>query len=179
MALQPKLFEYGIQLERSDIRVHVSPATRRLYVFPTADAQRLLDERGADYPEVRARQPGVDYVTALGRLVPCTDVPRLQIVHLDTCAWWEKFRPEHATTTKGRMAVDVVCWALRQGRLPLWVNDARESENVSLQRSGVDVLLTARFRIQVKCDWTAGPVEWGGSGNLFLQHAEANPKRRH
>jgi hypothetical protein len=176
---QPKLFEYGIQLERSDIRVHVSPSTRRLYVFPTAEAQRLLDQRGADFPAVTATQPGVEYVTAIGKLVPCNDMPLLQVVTLDHYAWWQKFKPTYATSTKGRMAVSIVLWALRNGRLPLWIRDARESASCKVQRSGTDILIWARFRIQVKCDWSAGPVEWGGSGNIFLQEAELNPLKRH
>ena len=177
---QPKLFPYGIQLERSDIRVHVAPATRRLYVFKTAEAQRLLSERGADFAIASARQPGVPYVTALGALVPYDAIPDLRIVELpETRPWWDKFKPEHSTSDKGRMAVAVVLWALRHAWVPLWWSAATESESHSLQRTGTDILLYGRWRIQIKCDWPAGPVELGGSGNLFFQQAELNPRKRH
>ena len=60
-----------------------------------------------------------------------------------------------------------------------WVPDAEECSNIALQRGGVDLLLTAQFKIQVKCDWIAGPKELGGKGNLFIQDAELNPKKRY
>ena len=179
MEPQPKLFEYGIQIERSDIRIHVSPATRRLYVFKTAEAQMLLTIRGADYPSVFAFQPGVRHATAEGKLVPVEDIPDLRTVDLSNESWWVKFKPLDSTVTKGRKAVAVTLWALRKARIPLWINSVQESSNVDLQRKGADILLWARLRIQVKCDWTAGPVECGGSGNIFLQQAEINPLRRH
>lgn len=179
IVMHPKLFEYGIQLERSDIRVHVSPSTKCFYVFPTAAAQALLDERGQDFKEVLAFQPGIEYPTARGRLVPHTAIPKLQVLRLPDCAWWANFKANDNTSRKGALAVRAVIWALRSGRLPLWVAAASETESVSLQHKGTDILLTHRWRIQVKCDWDAGPKESGGSGNLFLQNAEVNPRRRH
>ena len=176
---QPKLFEYGIQLERSDVRVHVSPATCSLYVFSTVIAQKLLDMRGAEFPERSAYQPGIEYVTAIGKLVPCHEMPQLRMVTLKDYAWWRKFNRTDPTTRKGRMAVSVACWALRNGYLPLWIPGGTESKSHKLQRSGTDILLWANLRIQVKCDWFAGPVDLGGSGNLFLQQAELNPHKHY
>jgi len=178
-AQQPELFEYGIQLERSDIRVHVSPSTKCLYVFPTAEAQQLLDQRATEFKQVQAFQPGVKYPTALGRLVPPAAIPRLVIVHLPDCDWWAKFKPTHGTSKKGSLAVKAVDWALRNGKLPLWVTGTKETQNIQNQIKGIDILLTGQWKIQVKCDWDAGPRERGGTGNLFLQSAERNPRKRH
>lgn len=178
---QPKLYDYGIQLERSDVRVHVSPATQRLYVFPTAKAQKLLEDRGDEFPEVPAFQRDVPYPTARGKLVPCDQIPDLRTICLPVAdEWWEKeFRAELCTKTKGTRACKLVELALKRGYIPLFFADVREATDVKLQRDGVDIFLWASLRIQVKCDWSAGPRELGGSGNLFLQQAELNPRKRY
>jgi len=177
--MTPKLFEYGIQLERSDIRVHVSPATQRLYVFQTAAAQKLLEERGAEFKNRDGYQQDVEYATARGKLVPCAQMPTLRIVTLTADHWWEKFNPEHKPSTKGFMAARLVERALYEGWIPLPYVLAVESKDLRVQRSGIDILLWGHHRIQVKCDWYAGPVAHGGTGNLFLQEAEVNPRRRY
>ena len=42
--------------------------------------------------------------------------------------------------------------------------------------SGVKcIVVNGKWRIQVKCDYDAGP---GGTGNLFLQTAECNPLKQ-
>lgn len=178
----PKLFEYGIQLERSDVRVHVSVATRRLYIFPTMKAQKLLEDRGEEFREVHAFQEGVTYATARGRLVPCDQMPDLRIVQIACLPeeWWNtRFRVELSTKTKGTRACKLVEWALKKGHIPVFFDNIQEPSDVKVQRDGIDIFIWAKLRIQVKCDWSAGPKEWGGSGNLFLQQAEVNPRRRY
>jgi hypothetical protein len=177
--MHPNLFDYGIQLERSDIRVHVSPATRRLFVFQTAAAQKLLEDRGNEFKERDAYQQDVEYATAKGRLVPCKQMPTLRTVVLLAGHWWEAFNPEHKPSTKGFAAARLVERALREGWVPLPYALAVESKDLKIQRSGTDILTWGHHRIQVKCDWLAGPVALGGSGNLFLQEAEINPRKRY
>jgi hypothetical protein len=179
MTPEPRLIEYGIQLERSDVRVHVSPATRRLFVFQTAAAQKLLEERGGEFKKREAYQPDVEYATAKGWLVPCSQMPTLRTVAITPDDWWSKFKPEHKTSTKGQEAARLVERALREGRIPLPYILIIEPKDVKVQRSGADILVWGHHRIQVKCDWLAGPVELGGSGNLFLQYSELNPRKRH
>jgi len=176
---QPKLFEYGIQLEQSDVRVHVSPATRRLYVFPTGRAQDMLNARAKEFREATATQPGVAYATARGFLIPWKQIPELRIVDLSHKTWWDRFAYHANTSHKSACAVQVVQCALEHGYLPLWFKAAAETEHVTLQIKGADIVLFARTVIQVKCDWSAGPVEFGGTGNIFFQTAELNPLRRH
>jgi len=181
MDLQPKLFDTPIQLERSDVRMHVSPATKRVLIFRTADAQKLLENFRAEFPEVRAFQDGVSYATARGMLVPCDRMPNLRILDpkLPDDCWARGFRPDHNTTTKGRRAADLVLWLLDKGRIPLWFRKSDEPDDMNVQRKGTDIVIWARIRIQVKCDWEAGPVNLGGSGNIFLQTAELNPLKRY
>lgn len=174
--MYPKLFNYGIFEEQSDIiRAHVSPATRRVYVFRTVEAQALLQASPAKYPKVDAMQPGVSYRTGRGYLVPPEDIPNLRVVDLHGEEWWDRFRFTFDTTKKGKYAVKVVVWMLKNGRFPLWIQNASESNCIRTQRGGTDIVLWAHKRIQVKCDWQAGPKELGGSGSLFLQTEEANP----
>lgn len=174
-----QLFDYGIQLERSDIRIHVSFDTRRLYVFQTAAAQKLLEERGGEFAKRPAYQADVPYPTAIGWLVPCNQMPTLRVVLLSGDDWWESFDPAHDTSRKGARAAELVERALREGLVPLPFGMASAPQDTLVQRKGVDIFTWGHWRIQVKCDWIAGPVAYGGSGNLFLQEKECNPKKRY
>ena len=169
------LFDYGIKTENSDIRCHVAPGTRCIFVFRTQAALGLPLSR---YQLRDAFQTGVNGRTAQGYVVPWRDVPDIRRVRWVKVPWWERFNQKQTTSEKGKHAVWVVSELLQQGRIPLWVLSPYESEQTELQIKGTDLLLWARWRIQVKCDWLAGDVEDGGSGNLFLQVAERNPLRR-
>ena len=169
-----ELFDYGIQTEGSNIRCHVAPGTRNIFVFRTDLAVALLPGR---YEVRPAFQAGVKGPTAKGYLVPWRDVPDIRRLKWESCRWWERFDLHQSTSAKGRQAVVVVIDLLRSGRFPLWIS-AEESERAELQLHGTDVLLWGRWKIQVKCDWKAGDPEEGGSGNLFLQIAERNPLKR-
>jgi hypothetical protein len=174
-----QLIEYGIQLERSDVRIHVGVQTRRLYVFQTAAAQKLLQEHRKDFKERPGFQQDVEYATSNGILVPCYRMPTLRHVLLASDDWWKKFNPLHTPSEKGRMAARLAQRALKEGYVPLPFALVIESKDLKIQRSGADILLWGHLRIQVKCDWEAGPKAWGGSGNLFLQVAEINPLKRY
>ncbi len=172
----PRLFDYGIAQEQSDIRAHVAVAMRTIFVFRTKIAAALLG-RPHQYRLVSAGQPGVEGPTATGYLVPPGDIPGIR--RIECCKdprWWAHFTDERADTgAKGDAAVGVVVWLLRYGRFPLWV-DADESEDRDIQRSGTDIIVCCKQRIQVKCDWHAGnPAK---SGCLFLQVSERNPLKK-
>lgn len=175
MATKPaELFDYGIQTEQSDIRCHVAPGTRSIFVFRTADAIALLP---GSYELRDAFQNGIKGRTAQGYIIPWKDVPDIRRVRWRTYPWWEKFSQAQSTSEKGASAVWVASELLRSGRFPLWVA-AAESERLDLQIRGTDILLWGRWKIQVKCDWKAGDRDEGGSGNLFFQIAERNPLKR-
>lgn len=173
---QPKLYEHGIQTENSDIRVHVAPGTRQIFVFQT---QAVLNLDLTKYREVTAGQPGVNYKTSRGRLIPPEDIPDIRIFRDGNCPWWEVFDEKESTSTKGKKAVAVVERMLRAGRFPLWLLYARDSARLEVQRGGTDILLHGMWRIQVKCDFHAGRNANGeGTGNLYIETAELNPLKR-
>src|SRR5690606_40834141 len=69
----PPLVEYGTQTERSDVRAHVCPAVRCVYVYPTASGVAVV--MTGNYPLRQAYQPGWPEPTAEGYLVPPEDIP--------------------------------------------------------------------------------------------------------
>lgn len=173
------LVEYGIQTEQSDVRVHVCPVVRRVYVYPTSSGVSVI--ASGSYRLVPAFQPGWPEPTAMGYLVPPDDIPNCVEVKFRDLAWNAlAFRRDDDPTTKGNKAVRLVKSMLKHGLLPL----PAESEVVDesdMQVSGTDILVKANqlrvqdIRIQVKCDFEGGRKELGGTGNLFLQVQEINP----
>lgn len=174
---QTELFQYGIQNERSDIRAHVSPLGKMVHVFQTRKMIEFLNEHGASLKTAPAFQPGVMGRTAEGYKVPlrlCGPLVRcLNFVSYP----WDTFPPKTATTSeKGAAAVAVVVALLGMGRFPLWVV-AHDDTRKTIQISGTDIVVFANQRIQVKCDYSACPMESGGTGNLYIQFAERNPRK--
>jgi hypothetical protein len=172
---QIALYPHGIFQEDSDIRVHVAPGTRAIYVFQTARAIEAI--QAGDYKLVTASQPGVAGPTAAGYAIPCKAIRGMRRITIDGGPWWECFAATDSTSLKGTKAVEVVKILLATGRLPLWVVEpANDSRDVKVQIKGTDIVCWGKWKIQVKCDWRAGD---GGSGNVFLQTAERNPLRRY
>lgn len=174
--MNTELIDYGIREEKSHIRAHVSPQTKRVYVFRTSAVLHVIDEH--EYKSVPAYQPGYDFPTATGYLVPVEDVPDLRVLAWQSQQWWLEFDERASTTEKGKRAVWVVRELMRLGRFPLWF-DGEEVEDRQIDIDGTDILVAGKWRIQVKCDWKAGRRKDGGSGNLFIQIQECNPGRLH
>lgn len=169
----PPLSEYGIHTEQSDIRAHVSVVNKCVYVFPTKAGVAAVMEHN---PPLRsAGQDGVTGKTAEGWLVRPKWINGLQTVEPKRIKW-EVFRPEMSTSQKGKLAVQVVCYLMREGRFPLWIN-AKEEQDREVQLKGTDIVVCCKRHVQVKCDYNSGPPP--GTGNLFLQKAECNPRRMH
>lgn len=172
---QPALYDYGIHIEKSDIRCHVAPGTRLIFVFRTELILPLLTDH---YRQANAHQPGIDYPTGRGYLVPWREIPDVRRIQWNAVYWWERFDRKQSTSEKGKHAVWVASELLRIGRFPLWIWGA-ESERSGLQIKGTDILLWGKWGIQVKCDYDAGTgTDGSGTGNLFLQTAELNPLKR-
>lgn len=169
------LVDYGIQTEQSDLRAHVCVAVGLVYVFRTADALRVMQAGIAKglYKPRQATQPGASGATAQGYAVPVADLSTVPIraQHLIEA---QAFNPQDSTTDKGRKAVAVVVELLGRGWFPLLSIRAQESADARIQVSGVDLLVSGQWRIQVKCDFYGGSRPQG-TGNLFLQTAERNP----
>lgn len=165
-----ELFESGIQTEDSDIRAHVSPCNKHVYVFRTRNAIEAIEQYE---PEVRpAFQDGVKGKTAEGWLVKLDWIRDLRRLNFVSWPKWGDFSKKLSTSQKGALAVECVTALMKIGRFPLWL-DAWEDDREYVQLKGTDVLLFAKKRIQIKCDYSAGDT-----GNLFLQRAERNPLKR-
>jgi hypothetical protein len=170
-----ELFEYGIHNEHSDIRAHVGVVARMVFVFKKQagiDAMQEAEERCAS-------QPGVNGIpTGLGKIVPIGSIAGLRLIKLTHWPIWEKFSNIMTTTEKGKLAVWIVIETLKRGYFPLWI-DATETDDKNIQILGTDIIIDLKKRVQVKCDWRAGPRHIDGcSGNVFLQTYECNPLRR-
>ena len=166
---QAELFEYGIHLENSDIRAHVSAFNKTVYVFRTIEGVKAIEANNP--PLAYAGQDGVNGPTGLGWLVRHGWINDLRKIPVNW-ARWDEFEAGWNTSKKGRFAVDCVLALMKYGRFPLWIN-ACEDDRENIQLHGTDILVFARKKIQVKCDYPAGRT-----GNLFLQKAERNPLKR-
>ena len=82
------------------------------------------------------------------------------------------------TSIKGQWAVDIVKHSLKLGMVPFKFK-VDEITDKDLQIKGKDIIAVNSFSIQVKCDWSAGPKEKGGTGNLYIQTHECNPHGKH
>lgn len=165
------LVDYGIMQEASDIRAHVGVLAGVVYVFKTEDARNALNAN--TYQIKPAFQPGVMHATAEGVPMP---VGRIQHVPVNAKSLIAKanFLPSDSTSVKGAKAVWVVTSLLRAGWFPMLGVSASEEADTRIQISGIDVIVTGRWRIQVKCDWKAG-IGPGCTGNVYLQLRERNP----
>jgi len=173
------LVQYGIQNERSDIRAHVSVVHRCIYVFQTQDGIALLEKHREGLKKRPAYQQGVEGPTATGYLMPYYFIlPYIRVITLPAHWGWDAFSRELDTTEKGDRAVRCVQWSIENGHFPLWINNTKEAESKEIQIQGVDIIVHCHKRIQVKCDYSAGPKP-GGTGNLFFQVEECNPLGKH
>jgi len=168
------LVEHGITTEDSDFRVHVCVLAERLYVFGSRETIEAV-ELGSYY---EAPAFTGDIKTATGWLVPPFDIDGVQEIELPEKAWpWISETEDCCTSEKGRRATILVKRALELGlvSLPFIV----EGTSVAADIEGADLIITARYKIQVKCDWKGGRRDLGGSGNLYIQRSECNPHGRH
>lgn len=169
---EPALVEYGIQCEKSDIRAHVGVWARSVYVFPTRCGAELI--QSGKYISRPAFQAGVIGRTALGYCVPICEFPTLRTISVPALSLWDDFHSDDTTSTKGKTAVAVVLYLLKNGRFPMWI-DTTEDDRTNVQVKGTDILLFAKQKIQVKCDYRCGTGHLECTGNLYLQTHEANP----
>jgi hypothetical protein len=163
------LIEYGIQTEKSDIRIHVCPTVRRVYVYETKEAVGQIGRKR--YRTGQAYTGSI--VTGVGYLVPPSEIPKC----LSLTApgnWWVVFKKNMTTTEKGNLAVRMVKTMLKKKMIPMPLSVA-EITDEDLQIDGIDIIVKTSIRIQVKCDFDGGDKQLGGTGNLFLQIQECNP----
>jgi hypothetical protein len=168
----PALADFGIQNEQSDIRAHVGVLAGAVYVYRTADGLKALEQHEGELKV--ATQPGVNFVTSKGYAVPWQNIPRIRSIPCKKMIAYFDFRESDSTSEKGRKASSVVERLIEAGYFPLPIEPSIVS-SVSIQRQGVDLIVSGTWRIQVKCDFRAGSGHARCTGNLFLQVAECNP----
>lgn len=166
------LIKHGIAEDESDYRLHVSFAFGKAYLFPTPAGQAVL-ENGKTYPEFRAKQPGVNFVTGRGYKVPWQDIPDCQELLIPPDVLGQvQCRKSDGPSAKGRKAVTVAQEMLKQGLVPL-PTAGREIHDHDMQLRGKDIIVTYHLSLQIKCDW------WAAKYGLALQTMECNPLRRY
>jgi hypothetical protein len=173
--MMAQLFQYGIHNEASNLRAHVAPLARRVFIFPT-----ISGKKAALMPGLRERmafQPGVKHATAMGKLVKPGSIENIQSI-LISDKRFDGFTEDLSTSEKGDRAVLIVQELLKAGRFPLWV-EGEFIKDTQIQINGTDVIVKGQWKIEVKCDFRASLEPESPhprcTGNLFLQIAECNP----
>lgn len=155
---------YGVQSEKSDIHVHVAPGTRLVMAVMTSELQMVM----WNYPEAVSE-------TFRGRKVPLGVLNSLRYLQTKP-EWWGMFHPSQhwdSPSVKGDKARQLLTQIIDQGWFFVWPHQQKITDEKAWQLDGEDILLKP-LRLQVKCDWIAGPKEKGGSGNIFAQTHETN-----
>jgi len=167
------LVPYGIVNEDSDYRIHVAYKIQHVYVFPTRAGKAALSENKYAQKSVKTE----DITTALGYPVPVSSIKDIQAILIPHAIYQKHpISKSDSTTTKGAHAVEIVMKMLKRGLIPLPVHVDIADEK-SIQIKGTDIIINSELKIQVKCDYDGGDRAKGGTGNLFLQIAECNPKK--
>lgn len=167
---QLELIEHGITTETAEWRCHVCFKVGVAYFFRVEDACKVLD-KGI---EKTVMLNGT--VTGRGKLVRPEDIPGIQPVNIPRCILRRHWcNEDDGESLKGRMALNVCIDLLYTS----WkVKEVTEITDKGLQIKGQDLFFDSKT-MEVKCDWPGGPRELGGTGYLFLQTAERNPRKKH
>lgn len=164
------MFEFGILNEESDYRVHICFKEGCAYLFRTESGRRAC--QSGLFKKRQAFQQGVAGATAVGYIVPPTQIEGCKRVQVPTAIIQDvKCVETDSTSAKGNKAVECVKRMFLLGLLPISI-DTKFIEEKDLQIKGVDIVVIAKTKIEVKCDFNGGLK---GTGNLFLQIAERNP----
>lgn len=172
--MRTKLFEYGIHTEKSDQRAHVCFKAGKVYTYKTWCGIEAINK--GVYKAVSASQPGVDFVTAKGILVPPSHILGCKSVIIPSVII-KRFPvlESMSTSEKGKLSVEIVQALMRNGLFPFFVAPM-EVHDHQMQIDGTDIFVKGSFKVQVKCDFRGG-VGNGCTGFLFLQTHECNPLR--
>lgn len=165
------LINYGIQTEESDARAHVSVSNATVYFFPTRCGMKAIQ----NHPEITPRPAYTGQtVTAMGYAVPVKEIPELKQIPIPQDVFAAaKFSESDDTSAKGNKAVFVVKEMIKRGLIPVMLKP-EEVTDENMQIKGTDIVITAKCKLQVKCDWRAGKT-----GNVYLQIAERNLYGKH
>jgi hypothetical protein len=167
-----KLINYGIQTEKSDFHAHVSITAQAVYIFPTQAGMEAI--KTGEYRKVNVYTGNI--ITAVGYPIPVNKIQGIQRTPIPKDLFISiNFQNTDTTTVKGEKAIAVVKGMLKRGLIAINLQ-SEEINDTDMQIDGTDIIVTARAKFQVKCDWRAGD---NGTGNIFLQVAECNPFSMH
>lgn len=169
------LVRYGIFDEKAEVRGHVSPTTKHIYVFLPERAREAIEKKEyAKKPAFTGR-----LVTAKGYCIPPEDIKGCKAYPIPEDLLKEaNFSKKDTTSEKGRKAEMIGEEMLRRGIIPAIIT-VNTCTDVNKQIDGVDATITVKCTYQFKCDYDAGPKMYGGSGNLYIQTEECNPFNQH
>lgn len=164
------MFNFGIMNEESDYRVHICFDEGFAYLFKTESGRNAC--QSGKFQKRQAFQQGVSGATAIGYIVPPDQIEGCRRVLIPSAIIQDvRCVKTDSTSTKGNKAVECVKRMFLLGLLPISI-DTKFIEEKDLQIKGVDIVVVAKTKIEVKCDFNGGIK---GTGNLYLQIAERNP----
>jgi len=124
-----ELIKYGIEEEQSDLRVHVCPLVRVIYVYSTVKGIEAISKD--KFKEVSVFTKGIK--TAKGYLVPPDKIHSCKGYNIKDKFWNKhKFYETDDHGEKGKKAQSLVAELLHRGELPLPF-DPRIIKNVKMQ----------------------------------------------
>jgi len=179
-----KLVNSGIQNEESDLRVHVCPLAKSVYVYPTACG---VDAINTGHYVTKPVFTG-SIQTATGYIVPWKEIPGIICVELESETWdYISIREKASTSDKGKRAAQLVKGMIKNQRFPMGLLQIElngvEIQDEEMQIKGADIIITVAKQVivQVKCDFRGGGKRGANrcTGNLFLQIQECNPLRQY
>jgi hypothetical protein len=166
------MINYGIQNEESDLRAHVSVCNATVYLFTPENARKAIECHPEVHPK-NAFQTGVSFATANGYPMPIKFINGLKSIKIPQYIFENAcFLESDNTSIKGNKAVYIVKEMLKINLIPFAFN-VDEITDRTMQIRGTDIIVSARYRIQIKCDWRIGET-----GNIYLQTQERNPLKR-
>jgi len=172
-----ELVDYGIGNDKSDFRIHVGYKTQHIFVFPTEEGRKALEETSG----IRLKNIQIGKITtAQGYPVPISSIKDIQeiLIPIDIYKKYQIHQKNDDTSIKGIKAIEISVEMLKRGliKLPLNISTIGEKD---LQIKGQDIIVCSKVIIQVKCDFLAGNKNYGGTGNIFLQIKECNPYKKY
>lgn len=163
-----ELVPYGIQNEKSSLRIHVCVRAGCLVIFKTSVVAWLVEQKS--YPRKEVLTRGI--VTAIGYTIPVEDIPDVITVNIPPALLHDDDLYSKDTGTKGTAAERLALTMIRRGWFPP-ETFVGLIDDEHIQIDGADIHI--EILIQVKCDAPGGPRKNGGTGNVFIQIAERNP----
>ena len=164
------LIDEGINNDTSTYRFHVCPIAGNIYAFTTKSA--IITINSNNYQQTEVITNGI--VTAIGYKVP--------VHHLSLCNElsvsgdsWIKYNFKAGEKGNGKKAEKMVEELINNSEY-FFPAKAFMVTDKQGQFAGIDIYVKSYHTVQVKLDYRGGRKP-KGTGNLFIQIKECNPKK--